>query len=482
MIRTPNRITLTVTIAALGLMAFAAPAGAALQAQVTDPDPADPFNGFVLTISEESAGSDHLSATRTGSGDDMVYTFQAPTGITDLPTADGPDGQMGQACTANAMGDLVCNIPVGSITLIKVRTGFGPDLVDFAGLINSSGTPLSFELHDGAGNDTVFGPNVRTTWQSSAGDDEWHGGTRSDVYLMGPVADGDDSIQDPSSVGINYNTLSYRQRTDAVFVRLADVSDFAQIGAEVDTFTALFGNVETGSGNDNIRLDDGGLQVDSGAGNDLLVGGDGQDELYGGTGDDRVYGGGNRDEVSGGPDNGSFESGSDVLHGGNGNDVIFSVTEERDGADDIFGDAGFDTMSYVDRLDGGVTVSLDNVANDGRTGAGEGDNVHTSVEAINASRWADRIVGSSLANRIGSGPGSDIVFAGAGDDRVYGGYPDFEFGAPFTDGIDKFWGEEGDDVLRVRDSAGGDAIDGGPGDDIGVRDDGDAVSFVETVF
>jgi Ca2+-binding RTX toxin-like protein len=102
--------------------------------------------------------------------------------------------------------------------------------------------------------------------------------------------------------------------------------------------------IKTLSGNDQVRIDDGGgairipTHVDGGRGDDILTGGRGQQRFYAGPGNDTVDGnqgadkairltadGGDGDDVLiGGPGAATLlgRGGDDVLIGGDGNDIL----------------------------------------------------------------------------------------------------------------------------------------------------------------
>src|SRR5213075_876325 len=111
--------------------------------------------------------------------------------------------------------------------------------------------------------------------------------------------------------------------------------------------------VDANAGNDRV-VTSGNLvipvTISGGAGNDTMTGGNGNDSIDGGAGDDYMFGRG----------------GDDRLHGGAGSDMML-------------GGKGFDTADYASR-DFAVSVSLDNLPNDGQRQAGgngqrESDNV-----------------------------------------------------------------------------------------------------------
>lgn len=473
MTRSMHRLATAMTATIVALLALAAPAAASYASVVLDLDPLDPDSGYTLRIREDAPAADQLRITRSGTGNAMVYVFASPGGITDEPTTGDPGGRMADACRLVGP-DLQCRISDG-IDRIRIEAGTGDDTVDSAGLINSSGGQLGFSINGGDGNDLLHGPNVYTEWPSSAGDDRLFGGTDQDSYLMGAISDGNDEIHDRA--GLDLNSMSYAGRTSAVRIQLGGTTPGASTPStgELDLIDARLVSVQGGAGADVIQLAGDGTEANGNAGSDLLMGGSGADELYGGRGNDRLYGGGGADRMTGGTSNGTAETGADDLHGGAGNDEMFSTTGARDGADDYWGDAGIDTMSYEDRRDAGVVVSIDNAANDGRLL--ERDNVHTSVENLVGSRRADRLTGSILPNRIEAGPGNDLAYGGGGNDMLYGGSLGFE---ALADGLDRLFGDAGNDLLHVSDGTGGDRIDGGAGRDTGQRDGGDAAVRVES--
>jgi Ca2+-binding RTX toxin-like protein len=167
------------------------------------------------------------------------------------------------------------------------------------------------------------------------------------------------------------------------------------------------------------------------------IGTDGPNVLTGTAAADSLYGRG----------------GNDTLNGAGGNDDL----DGGPGADSISGGAGSnDAVSYAGSP-AGVRVTLDNAANDGAPG--EGDNVHSDVEDIYGSQFADNLVGNRKANTIDGGAGNDTIKGGKGADGLYGG--------------------PGNDVINAKDGQ-VDTVDCGPGNDTVNADKADIVKNCES--
>jgi Ca2+-binding RTX toxin-like protein len=190
-----------------------------------------------------------------------------------------------------------------------------------------------------------------------------------------------------------------------------------------------------------------------GEGDDRLFGGAGNDFLFGDSfvsiegGDDVVRGRGGDDIVTG-------NDGDDRLFGGTGNDAFeyfssFPVGAD-DGTDEISGGDGIDTALYGFHGHHPVSVSLNDVADDGT--AGEHDNVHSDVENIIGGDSHDVLAGDGVDNHLDGAHGRDSLFGGGGDDHLAGR----------KDG-DELFGEQGDDLLIGGENH--DVLFGGSGDD-----------------
>jgi hypothetical protein len=210
------------------------------------------------------------------------------------------------------------------------------------------------------------------------------------------------------------------------------------------------------------------VAVYGGTGKDNLVGSEGPDTLEGegrdGTGNgipatvpgfdlstgDALFGRGGRDMLRGGQgrdylNGGTLTTGADeanTLDGGAQNDLLDigpTLGPDRviggsdEGPSSIAGvelapeqgtfTRGGDVASYARRTfsapgTSGVTVDLDTSADDGATGAGEGDQVDPDVESIIGSVRDDRLVGTGDVERLEGGLGSDSMSGGGGADSL----------------------------------------------------------------
>jgi Ca2+-binding RTX toxin-like protein len=145
-----------------------------------------------------------------------------------------------------------------------------------------------------------------------------------------------------------------------------------------------------------------------GVGSDTVTTGSGADTISGSFGADTINAGGGADKVFGHQD-------ADTIDGGAGDDTINGGA----GADGITGGAGTDLADYLGSP--AVTVTIDDVANDGAPG--ELDDVRTDVEQVRGSSGDDTITGSNLTtvpNKLLGGAGDDILVGLAGHDQLQG--------------------------------------------------------------
>ncbi len=285
------------------------------------------------------------------------------------------------------------------------------------------------------------------------------------TYNAGGTSPGMNVVDDPANAAILVVTGG--TQTNHVGLRsnnaqpLTAGSGCLQVSAtEVTCFAsgARIVTADLGDGDDRLGHGFGvvnGSFIRGGDGNDTIDGADQADSLDGGAGDDRLQGASGDDVLNGGPGADVFltnhlETGNDVKNGGDGNDRIIA---SRDPGNDVYtGGAGVDLLDFSD-ASGGVSVSLDGVANDGPSA--EADNAGTDIENIKGGRGNDTLVGDSGRNLIEGFAGNDTLRGGTppasrtsttiigfvGDDTLDGGI-----------GSDVMHGEGGDDRLLARDA------------------------------
>jgi Ca2+-binding RTX toxin-like protein len=140
----------------------------------------------------------------------------------------------------------------------------------------------------------------------------------------------------------------------------------------------------------------------------------------------------------------------------------------------VSGGAGIDTADYSARS-AAVTVSLNNVADDGQDPGG--DNVLADVENVDGGSAGDRLTGSSADNVLSGGAGDDVLVGSGGNDRLYGsaGNDTLDGEQPSAmAGRDRLNGGGGDDRIYAYDGerdhidcgSGNDTVDADPIDDL----------------
>src|SRR4051794_33692603 len=128
--------------------------------------------------------------------------------------------------------------------------------------------------------------------------------------------------------------------------------------------------------------------------------------------------------------------------GGAGNDYFVG---KGDGVipNDYQGGPDKDTISYEYRLTP-VSVSIDDVANDGANLGAEGDNVHSDIEVVLGGASDDTLVGSANGDTLAGLDGKDNIQGLGGDDQL------------------EAWGRGAPDATPMCDL---DVLDGGAGND-----------------
>ncbi len=184
-----------------------------------------------------------------------------------------------------------------------------------------------------------------------------------------------------------------------------------------------------------------GMTIDAGAGNDSLTIGSGAvNTINGEGGDDTIEVGGASDQ--------------NTIDGGAGEDLILHPA----GPNLINGGGNADTVVYQTSGAETFSVTLDDVRNDGLSGA---ENIHSDIENLTGGPERDRFIGSAAANTLKGGQGNDEIDGGPGQDALDGG--------------------EDEDEIHARDGA-QDTIDCGFGQDTAMVDLVDTVIKCEVVY
>lgn len=310
------------------------------------------FADAVATLLNPGGGCSASGAAWLCPGDNQpAVTFRLGTGDDQLQS--GP-----MVLMMLASGDAGTDVLFGGYGDDTLSGGVGNDTTHGAGgadrLVDASAIFGATSTEGGA--DTMLGEGGDDTLVAGAGPDTMDGGTGSD-------------------------TADYGART-------------APVAVTVDAGSANDG--ATGEGDDVLGVE----RILGGSGADALTAGATASVLVGAAGDDTLGGGAGADLLNGGDLAGTAGSGNDTLDGGGG-------------PDELRGGDGVDTASYATRT-AGVTVSPDDVADDGQ--AGELDNVRSDVETLLGGAGDDVFrLRDDRKETVACGPGNDAVVADAAD-------------------------------------------------------------------
>ncbi len=432
--------------------------------------------GSTLTVVGDSSAE---TFTVTAASNGTTYSVQANVPL------DDPDGP-GADCSASG-NTATCT---SATTGVSVNGGEGADTFTVNDNRSCCFSSSSFAIDGGGGSDTINAGSsgLTTSMMGGAGDDILNGSNqRRDSFRQEPGADtynGGTHTPTPAEAaevaGLPADQVQYVLAEDSF--QAGDVGVNISLDGqpndgtpdEHDNVAADIEEVEGGSGNDVLSAGPNAVEFDGEDGDDTLNGSPFLDYLYGSAGSDTLRGNDGDDELFDGDRSPALldvsdtppTPGNDKLDGGNGDDKL-SVDA---GSDDVSGGPGVDNV-YVARYHTqvadttapgfvspapqyeGMTVSLDDVANDGAGGGAEHDNVHSDVENIDAAGLQgvfalgfaygtatnadDTITGSALSNRIDTGGGNDHIDGGPGADVINAGTGNDVIGAQdgFTDVI-----------------------------------------------
>jgi Ca2+-binding RTX toxin-like protein len=226
----------------------------------------------------------------------------------------------------------------------------------------------------------------------------------------------------------------------------SDFSDGDENGSEDDDWSETLESIITGSGEDELDLNDSNNYADTGAGSDQI--GDAFDDT------DPSGGDGGNDYFAGG-------LGDDEVNGGDGNDLMGTVEGAAAAPGDSLGDGSdlFNGGLGFDRYDARGRTASQNLTSDAVCFQddglfGEGDGL-CWVEGILGGSGDDFIAGDNANNTLNGFAGNDNIqglkgrdriFGGTGDDRLTGGKgPDQLIGGT---GFDTGNGNQGADTCQ----------------------------------
>jgi Ca2+-binding RTX toxin-like protein len=226
------------------------------------------------------------------------------------------------------------------------------------------------------------------------------GGSSADSFLQEATPQGAQEMHGGGGIDMVF----YELRTASIRAAMDGVADDGQVG-EGDNLATDIEGIETGPGNDVI--------IGSDAGN-IFHAGDGNDDISGGGGDDTVW---------------------ESLEPGAFGHIFNTGSTTPNGSDTISGGAGKDGINYVMR-DSGVNITVDSGANDDGQ-PGEADDVDGFEDLT-----------GTVHNDLLQGTGADDHLQGiAGDNELRGmGGADF---IETSSGSNDFYGGPGDDYMQV---------------------------------
>ncbi|MDA9019555.1 Hint domain-containing protein [Flavimaricola sp.] len=461
-------------------------------------------DGVTVVMDTETSG------TATAGGLSVSFS-----GIEEIRLADGTSTIDRSALSSNA----TTSLEGGSDTFVG---GAGNDLVTGgAGEDDISGGAGADQLFGGDGNDVLGGGAGNDTIEVGAGDDTVYGGDDRDLIKLSDnqgantVFGGEggvdgDTLSSWATSGIN---VTYTGDEAGILSAEGTTVTFSEIESVLATTSDDVYDASARTSNGGVSLSGGDDTAYGGSGNDVLKGEAGNDEILGNAGNDGLYGGLGDDTLYGGDDIDYLYvetgGGNDTLVGGEGGNDLDGLTftgttsginltftsEEAgtataDGMNVTFSEIErvfINSGSNEDVIDASVTTSDRSYSslgggNDTFFGGSGRDIVNAGGEddVLYGGSGNDALSGNAGNDALTGGAGSDALTGNRGDDLMFGGDDRDFFGFYQGDGNDTiFGGEGGDDVdqLAVQNVSGGVTITLTGDEAGGLSGDGLTVTF-----
>lgn len=339
------------------------------------------------------------------------------------------------------------------------------------------------------GDDSLFGNGGNDWIEGGRGDDFLSGGAGNDTYFWSP-GDGLDTVNDGENndtiifgEGVYANEIKFRCINDHDLQIMVGGSD--KQGIIIRDFfygtERIYKTLQFADGSE-MRLSDKGFELWQTDEKEEITAGGFDDIIHAGGGDDRVNAGHGNDTIIGG-------RGNDILYGGEGDDAY--VWNRGDGLDEIWEDAGSDTIRFGEGIafddltfayeNGYLLITVDgddkqgvkirdffsnrkeqymveklefadgssfNLAENGLTLTQK-----NTAEQVEGTDFDDVIYGNGGSDTIHANDGSDVIIGGKGDDILYG--DESIFG---TAGDDVYIWNKGDGFDELHDDLGSNII------------------------
>ena len=403
-------------------------------------------DGNLIPVNLTAGNSDTLDVNdetgRAISTDAGRGTTNAKTGFLQVDIA-GPVSRIEIEYNNHDPDDTGHAIRVGDLKMSTISaTDAGNDTLDGgAGNDTIYGDGGDDSLSGGADNDSLSGGSGDDRIEGGTGHDTIAGGTGNDAMSGGDDADlfvmeddfGTDKIAGGEG-GKDYDVVTFDALSKGVSVTYTGAeSGTATEGPNSVSFTEIEKLVLTNS-SDYVDASIGGVAVDTGAGDDTIKVGDGAYDIDAGTGDDRI-----------------------IREAGTTADDANSVIDAGGGIDTYVAGSGLGADHTVDlaasRLDHagsdrGDLLNFENVALENSAASVKGDSKDNTITAR-----------GTQDNSLSGGDGDDSIDGGGGNDNLHG-----------DAGRDTLIGGDGNDTLDG--GQGDDQLTGGDGDDVFVYSGG----------